>query len=105
MEADPNPGAPVNLGNPSEFSINDLVEMVTALVPTSSAVVYGPLPVDDPQRRRPDIGRAKQLLGWNPRVPLQDGLCETVSWFNASLKQEPNLGSQHKLAAYFLENI
>jgi UDP-glucuronate decarboxylase len=90
IEADPNPGAPVNLGNPGEFSINDLAGMVLALVPTPSAVIYGPLPADDPQRRRPDIGRAKRLLGWEPRVALADGLRETVSWFEATLRPKPS---------------
>jgi UDP-glucuronate decarboxylase len=87
MQADPNPGVPVNLGNPGEFSINELVEMVLDLIPTSSAVAYGPLPADDPQRRRPDIGRAKRLLDWEPRVPLAEGLRETVAWFEATLGQ------------------
>ena len=88
IEADPNPGVPVNLGNPGEFSINELVEMVLDLIPTSSQVEYGPLPADDPQRRRPDIGRAKRLLGWEPRVPLAEGLRETAAWFETTLSLE-----------------
>jgi UDP-glucuronate decarboxylase len=84
MEADPNPGVPINLGNPHEFSINELVEMVLALIPTSSTVACGPLPADDPQRRRPDIGRARKFLGWEPRVALPEGLRETVAWFDDS---------------------
>jgi UDP-glucuronate decarboxylase len=97
MEADPNPGVPVNLGNPGEFSINELVEMVLALIPTSSTVAYGPLPTDDPQRRRPDIGRARKLLGWEPRVSLEQGLRETVLWFETTLSGEPARRSRRKL--------
>jgi UDP-glucuronate decarboxylase len=89
MEADPNPRVPINLGNPGEFSINELVEMVLALIPTSSKIAYGPLPADDPQRRRPAIGRAKKLLGWEPRVALEQGLRETVAWFEATLSRKP----------------
>jgi UDP-glucuronate decarboxylase len=94
MEVDPNPGLPVNLGNPHEFTINELAEMVLALVPTSSRVVYQPLPVDDPQRRKPDISRAKELLGWEPRVPLAEGLPQTIAWFAATLTDLPALNRQ-----------
>jgi UDP-glucuronate decarboxylase len=85
MEVDPNPGVPVNIGNPGEFTINELAEMVLAMVPTASKIVYRPLPKDDPQRRRPDISRAKELLGWEPKVPLAEGLQQTADWFVATL--------------------
>lgn len=85
MDADPNPGMPVNLGNPGEFTINELAEMVLAIVPTGAKAVYRPLPADDPQRRRPDISRAKELLGWEPKVPLSEGLRHTADWFIATL--------------------
>lgn len=85
MNVAPNPGVPVNLGNPGEFTIRELAEMVLALVPTSSAIVHKPLPIDDPQRRRPDIGRAKELLDWEPRVGLAEGLPRTIEWFQNSL--------------------
>ncbi|WP_165224087.1 UDP-glucuronic acid decarboxylase family protein [Affinirhizobium pseudoryzae] len=81
MEVDPNPGHPVNIGNPGEFTINQLAEMVLSMVPTASRIVYHPLPKDDPQRRRPDIDKAKELLGWEPRVPLSEGLRQTVDYF------------------------
>ncbi|MDO1584612.1 UDP-glucuronic acid decarboxylase family protein [Rhizobium oryzicola] len=88
MEVNPNPGQPVNIGNPGEFTINELAEMVVAMVPTDSSIVYNPLPKDDPQRRRPDISRAKELLGWEPKVPLAEGLRHTIDWFAASLADE-----------------
>jgi UDP-glucuronate decarboxylase len=72
---------PVNLGNPHELMVNDLVERVLRLTGSSSAVVRRPLPVDDPRRRKPDIGRAKALLGWEPKVPLEQGLERTAAWF------------------------
>ncbi|MBW9117369.1 SDR family oxidoreductase [Rhizobium cauense] len=85
MDIEPNPGMPVNLGNPGEFTINELAEMVLAIVPTASKIVYRPLPQDDPQRRRPDILRARELLGWEPKVPLAEGLQQTAAWFSAAL--------------------
>jgi UDP-glucuronate decarboxylase len=92
MDVDPNPGVPVNIGNPGEFTISELADMVLAMVPTSSGIVHKPLPKDDPQRRRPDISRAKELLGWEPRVPLAEGLRHTIDWFDATLpKREPAL--------------
>lgn len=81
MEADPNPGQPVNLGNPVEFAISDLVGMIAHHIPGAGATVQLPLPADDPQRRRPDIDRARHLLGWEPKIPLSKGLPMTISWF------------------------
>ena len=72
---------PVNLGNPGEFSISELAEKVVALVGTDSKVVYEPLPADDPMQRKPDISQAKALLGWQPTIPLDDGLPRTVEYF------------------------
>ncbi|MCO5733264.1 UDP-glucuronic acid decarboxylase family protein [Rhizobium sp. SSA_523] len=83
MEVDPNPGQPVNIGNPGEFTINELAEMVLSMVPTGSRIVYHPLPKDDPQRRRPDISRAKACLDWEPQVPLVEGLRKTIDYFMA----------------------
>ncbi|ONH81970.1 dTDP-glucose 4,6-dehydratase [Roseomonas mucosa] len=77
----PPPGA-VNLGNPVELTVSDLVARVVALTGTRSPVVHQPLPVDDPRRRRPDIGRARELLGWTPKVPLEEGLKSTIAWFS-----------------------
>ncbi|HYG47191.1 MAG TPA: UDP-glucuronic acid decarboxylase family protein [Allosphingosinicella sp.] len=72
---------PVNLGNPHELNVMDLVERVLRLTGSTSAVVHRPLPVDDPRRRKPDISRAKALLGWEPKVPLEQGLEATAAWF------------------------
>jgi UDP-glucuronate decarboxylase len=81
MNVEENPGGPVNLGNPAEFTVGELAQMVLMAIPTRSTLVYHPLPTDDPQRRRPDISRAKQVLGWQPRVSLADGLQPTIDWF------------------------
>lgn len=72
---------PINLGNPGEFSIRELAEMVIETTGSSSTFEHLPLPVDDPVRRRPDISLAKQVLGWEPTVPLADGLKRTVQHF------------------------
>ncbi|MFP3546993.1 UDP-glucuronic acid decarboxylase family protein [Rhizobium sp. SIMBA_035] len=93
MNVDPNPGVPVNIGNPGEFTINELAEMIQTMVRTGSKIVYRPLPKDDPQRRRPDIARAKELLGWEPKVPLSQGLQQTADYF-ASALAEPDLRSK-----------
>jgi UDP-glucuronate decarboxylase len=76
----PQPG-PVNIGNPVELTVSDLADRVIALTGTDADLVYRPLPVDDPRRRRPDISKAKQLLKWQPRVNLQEGLEQTIAWF------------------------
>lgn len=81
MDRPENPGAPVNIGNPGEFTINELAALVLAAVPTRSRVIHRPLPTDDPQRRRPDIARAGALLGWAPKVPLAEGLPATIRHF------------------------
>lgn len=88
MMVSPNPDAPVNLGNPDEFTINELAKMVLEMVPSAGGLVQHPLPMDDPQRRRPDISRAKELLDWEPAVPLTEGLQQTVDWFAGSLPSE-----------------
>ena len=92
MRCEPDPAGPVNLGNPAEITINELVERVMRLTESSSTVVRRSLPVDDPQRRRPDIGRAQALLGWSPRTPIDTGLKAVVEWFRAEAAQaEPEL--------------
>jgi UDP-glucuronate decarboxylase len=83
------PGA-VNLGNPVELTVGDLAKRVLAMTGSSSRIVTRPLPVDDPRRRRPDITRAKQLLGWSPRMPLDAGLKATISWFSDERAGEGN---------------
>jgi len=87
MEYDgPQPG-PINLGNPVERTILELVDLVLAITGSSSDVVHQPLPVDDPRRRRPDIAKAEQLLGWRPRTSLIQGLRSTIAWFEAESRR------------------
>lgn len=72
---------PVNLGNPGELTVLELAHMIRRLVGGSSTIEHRPLPVDDPRRRRPDISRARQLLDWQPRISLEDGLARTIAWW------------------------
>lgn len=72
---------PVNLGNPHELSMSAFAEYIRELTGSASPVVYHPLPEDDPRRRQPDISKAKALLGWEPRVPLREGLEQTIAYF------------------------
>ena len=74
---------PVNIGNPGEFTIRQLAELTLELTGSKSKLVEKPLPVDDPERRRPDITLAKRHLGWEPAVPLREGLAKTVDWFRS----------------------
>ncbi len=76
---------PINLGNPGEFSILELAEMVIKLTKTKSKIVFKPLPKDDPKRRRPDITKAKEILDWQPTVPLEEGLKRTIEYFKSTL--------------------
>jgi UDP-glucuronate decarboxylase len=76
---------PINLGNPVEFSMLDLAEKVIAMTGSKSELVFEPLPADDPKQRKPDIAAAKQLLGWNPGTPLEDGLRPTIAYFSESI--------------------
>lgn len=78
---------PINLGNQGEFTINELAELVSEMIPTADGVVHHDLPGDDPRQRRPDITRAKMLLGWEPKVPLRDGLVPTIEYFKSELAQ------------------
>lgn len=74
---------PVNLGNPLEFTILELAEQVIRLTGSRSKIVFNPLPADDPRHRQPDIRLAKEKLGWEPRVPLEEGLKHTIAYFKA----------------------
>jgi len=76
---------PVNIGNPHEITIRGLAEVIIALSGSSSRIVERPLPVDDPKVRQPDITRARTRLGWEPRVPLEDGLRRTLEYFRRKL--------------------
>jgi UDP-glucuronate decarboxylase len=76
---------PINLGNPAEFSIRQLAEMIIELTGSKSQLVFRPLPTDDPMQRRPDIFRARQHLGWEPKVELDSGLRKTIAYFDEML--------------------
>ena len=78
---------PVNLGNPGEFTILQLAELVIELTGSSSKLVRRPLPKDDPTRRRPDITRAREWLGWEPTVQLREGLTRTIEYFDEVLRE------------------
>ena len=79
MEADTHD--PVNIGNPHEVTIEQIARTIIKLVGSTSKIAYRPLPVDDPKQRRPDITRAQTLLGWEPKVGLEEGLLKTVEYF------------------------
>ncbi|HUI06280.1 MAG TPA: UDP-glucuronic acid decarboxylase family protein [Verrucomicrobiae bacterium] len=72
---------PVNIGNPTEFTILEFAKLILKLTGSNSQIAYEPLPVDDPKQRRPDIARAKKLLGWEPKVDLETGLQRTIGYF------------------------
>jgi len=72
---------PVNIGNPVEYSVRQVAEMILEISGSQSGIVYEPLPEDDPKQRRPDITRARETLGWEPRVPAKEGLKLTFEWF------------------------
>lgn len=80
---------PVNLGNPGEFSIRELAEQVIELTGSKSKLVFLPLPQDDPKQRQPDITKAQDLLGWQPKVPLREGLTKTITYFDTLLASQP----------------
>jgi UDP-glucuronate decarboxylase len=85
MNAPDNITGPVNIGNPTEFTIVALARMVVALVGSRSKIVYRALPENDPKQRQPDISLARELLGWKPRVALKEGLTSTVAYFERLL--------------------
>jgi UDP-glucuronate decarboxylase len=82
---------PVNLGNPREMTIMELAELVLKLTGSSSKLDYRPLPSDDPTQRRPDISLAKEKLDWEPQVLLEDGLKETIAYFEGYLSKQGTL--------------
>ncbi len=77
---------PINLGNPQEYTILELAQMVQRMINPEAAIRFEPLPQDDPRRRRPDITKAQQLLGWEPQVPVQTGLFHTIEDFRTRLE-------------------
>ena len=80
---------PVNLGNPEEFTIRQLAEIVVDITGSASKIIHRPLPTDDPKQRQPDISEAQEWLGWRPTVPLRVGLTKTAAYFEERLAREP----------------
>jgi dTDP-glucose 4,6-dehydratase len=76
---------PVNIGNPREMTIEEIARTIIRMTGASSRIVYQPLPTDDPKVRRPDITRARELLGWEPKIALEEGLVETIDYFRAKM--------------------
>jgi len=77
---------PVNIGNPREMTIKQIAETIIAMTGAKSKIIYKPLPTDDPKQRRPDITRARTLLGWEPKVNLEEGLVKTIEYFRAKVR-------------------
>jgi dTDP-glucose 4,6-dehydratase len=76
---------PVNIGNPTELTIMEFAKLILRLTESGSEIVFRPLPVDDPKNRRPDNSRARDVLGWAPRVPVEEGLRKTIEWYRSRL--------------------
>jgi dTDP-glucose 4,6-dehydratase len=76
----------VNLGNPHEMTILEFADCIRKAAGVDSPIVFRPLPQDDPKRRQPDIAKARELLGWEPLVPLEEGIVETLSYFCAQTR-------------------
>ena len=85
MESDSKITGPINIGNPHEFTMIELAQLVTQQTGSSSPLVQRPLPQDDPKQRRPDITFAKEHLGWSPRIALEEGLKPTIAYFRSLL--------------------
>jgi UDP-glucuronate decarboxylase len=87
MDTDGDVPGPINLGNPGEFTIKELAEHVIDLTGSKSKMIFLPLPSDDPKQRQPNIAKAREILGWEPKVPLRDGLSRTITYFEGLLKE------------------
>ena len=81
MESSDDVSGPINLGNPNEFTIRELAEVIIDLTGSASKIVHRPLPTDDPRQRKPDISKASELLNWQPKLPLREGLAKTIGYF------------------------
>src|SRR5712691_6687413 len=88
METGDDVTGPINIGNPAEFSIRELAEIVIDATGSRSRIVSRPLPADDPRQRQPDIAKARHVLGWTPRTPLKEGLVRTIAYFEALLQED-----------------
>ena len=93
MESPAEVTGPINLGNPSEFSIRELAEETLNLTGSRSRLVFLPLPADDPKQRQPNIARATEQLGWRDAVPLREGLRRTIDYFERLLREGSNVSA------------
>ena len=91
MDSPPDFTGPVNLGNPGEFTIRQLADLVIELTGSRSSIVTCPLPADDPMQRKPDISLAKEKLGWEPSIALREGLERTIAYFDELLREAPRI--------------
>jgi UDP-glucuronate decarboxylase len=87
MATGPDVAGPINIGNPVEFTIRELAEIIVELTGTKARIISAPLPSDDPRQRQPDISQARQVLGWEPRVALREGLARTIAYFDELLSE------------------
>jgi UDP-glucuronate decarboxylase len=94
MESEDGFTGPVNLGNPVEFKIAELAELVLELTGSGSELVYRPLPSDDPKQRKPDIGLAQEKLNWSPKTQLKEGLMKTIAYFDVVLRENNFSGAR-----------
>jgi UDP-glucuronate decarboxylase len=96
MNTPPEVTGPINIGNPKEFTIRELAELVIGITATKSKLKFEALPSDDPKQRKPDISKAKTVLGWEPKTQLRDGLAKTIAYFDRLLSEEatPALASR-----------
>ena len=85
MEASPGGPGPVNIGNPAEIAVRDLAKLIIELTGSSSKLTFAPLPSDDPMQRRPDVGLANRLFGWQPSMQLEEGLRKTIEYLDGVL--------------------
>lgn len=95
---------PVNLGNPTEFTLLELIQKIEVVMESRLQVVYKPLPADDPRQRCPDIAKARMLLGWEPITPLHEGLVKTIAYFRKILGEQQPYNVCNKMAATLNRN-
>ena len=88
MATVPEETGPINIGNPTEFTIRELAALILELTGSTAKLVFRPLPSDDPKQRQPDIRRAEAALGWRPRVALREGLVKTIAYFEAAISMD-----------------
>ena len=92
METPPDVTGPINIGNPHEFTIRELAELVIEMTGTKSKIRFEPLPSDDPRQRQPNISMAKSILKWEPKTQLREGLTKTIAYFDNILRKEGRAG-------------